>query len=112
MAEADTSTERTEAWAAARLQALWVGHFSDVAKGFPITTVFARRALHRFGSITARNGRTIITLNRLFADPAVPEYVVDGTIAHELAHYAHGFGSGLPRLYRDPHRGGVVENEL
>ena len=42
----------------------------------------------------------------------MPDYVIDSTIGHELAHYAHGFGSGLPRLYTDPHRGGIVDAEL
>ena len=35
-----------------------------------------------------------------------------GLIAHELTHYAHGFGSHHPRRYRHPHRGNVVQREL
>src|SRR5205085_12251442 len=75
-------------------------------------TRFGIRARNRFGSIGAQDQKTIILVNRLFADPLVPVFVVDGTLAHELAHYAHGFGSGLPKLYADPHRGGVVDKEL
>ncbi|HLK56446.1 MAG TPA: hypothetical protein VKU00_07775 [Chthonomonadaceae bacterium] len=103
---------RDNAWLAERLRLIWDMHFSDVAQGFPIVTRFGIRAQRRFGSIAARNKTTTILINQLFADPFVPEYVVDGTLGHELAHYAHGFGSGLPRLYTDPHRGGVVDKEL
>lgn len=87
-------------------------YFGDVAEGYPITTVYARRAQHRFGSISARGEQTIITVNRLFADPELPQMVVDATLVHELAHYAHGFGSGLPQRYKHPHAGGVVDSEL
>jgi hypothetical protein len=97
---------------AERVRLLWDVHFADVARGYPIVTRFSTRAQYRFGSIAARSGRTIILINRLFANAFVPEYVVDATLGHELAHYAHGFGSGLPQLYADAHRGGVVDREL
>ncbi len=94
------------------MRLLWENHFSDVPKGFPIVTKFGSRARYRFGSIAARNGKTIILINQLFAAPDVPTYVVDATLAHELAHYAHGFGSGLPKKHAHAHRGGVVDIEL
>jgi hypothetical protein len=103
---------RDDSWLTARVRLLREIHFADVPQGYPIVTRFGTRARYRFGSIAARNRQTIILINRLFADPYVPTFVVDGTLAHELAHYAHGFGSGLPRLYRDAHRGGVVDKEL
>ncbi len=103
---------RDAEWLAERVRLLWENHFADVPTGFPITTRFGTRAQYRFGSISAQNGKTLILLNRLFADPFVPTFVVDATLAHELAHYAHGFGSGLPRLYAHAHRGGVVDKEL
>ena len=55
---------------------------------------------------------TIITINSLFKDENIPEYVVIGTIAHELAHYAHGFHSPLEQKFKTPHAGGVVRAEL
>jgi hypothetical protein len=110
--ENDETEVRDETWLAERVRLLWEMHFADVPKGFPITTRFGTRARYRFGSIAARNGRTVITINQLFADSFVPTYVIDGTLAHELAHYAHGFGSGLPRLHTHAHRGGVVDQEL
>src|SRR5207247_9633129 len=63
-------------------------HFADVPRGYPITTRFGIRARNRFGSIGSKDRQTIIMVNRLFADPIVPTFVVDGTIVHELAHYA------------------------
>lgn len=55
---------------------------------------------------------TVITINSLFKDENIPEYVVIGTIAHELAHYAHGFHSPLEQRFKTPHAGGVVHAEL
>ncbi len=115
MSTPDTGPEsgfRNDDWLAERVSLLRQIHFADVPQGYPIVTRFGIRARNRFGSIGARSGQTIILVNRLFADPDVPTFVVDGTLAHELAHYAHGYGSGLPLLHRDPHRGGVVDKEL
>jgi hypothetical protein len=106
------SKVRDDRWLADRLNIIRTVHFGDVPNGYPIEIRFGTRARYRFGSIAARNGKTIILINQLFADSRVPDYVIDSTIAHEMAHYAHGFGSGLPRLYTDPHRGGVVDKEL
>jgi hypothetical protein len=106
------SALRDNDWLAERVGLIQQVHFADVPRGYPITARFGIRARNRFGSICAQSRQTIILVNRLFADPFVPTYVVDGTVAHELAHYAHGYGSGLPLLHRDPHRGGVVDKEL
>jgi predicted metal-dependent hydrolase len=48
----------------------------------------------------------------LFKDTEVPEYVVQATIAHELAHYAHGFHSPIEQKFEKPHQGGIVHREL
>lgn len=103
---------RDERWLRERVKLLQEAYFSDVSKGLPIVTKFGLRAKYRFGSIEAKKGVSFIKVNRLFAELQVPEYVVDATIAHELVHYAHGFGSGLPKLHENPHRGGVVDAEL
>lgn len=108
----NSTTPRDTRWLEERVRLLRENHFADVAQGFPIVVRFGTRAQRRFGSIGSRNGVSHIMVNLLFANPEVPVYVVDETLAHELAHYAHGFGSGLPRLYADPHRGGVVDREL
>ncbi len=103
---------RNDAWLTERVRLLRENHFADVPQGYPIVTRFSTRAKYRLGCICARDGNALIQVNRLYADVAVPVYVVDGTLAHELAHYAHGFGSGLPRVYEHAHRGGVVDKEL
>ena len=107
-----SAAARDVRWLEERVRLLRENHFADVAQGYPIVVRFGTRAQRRFGSITSRNGVSHIMVNLLYANPDVPVYVVDETLAHELAHYAHGFGSGLPRLYDDPHRGGVVDKEL
>jgi hypothetical protein len=73
---------------------------------------FGPRARYRYGSIYSVGKQCHILINRLFAHPDVPEYVVDATMVHELAHYAHGYGSGRPKIYAHPHRGGVVDKEM
>lgn len=107
-----TDKIRDDAWLLDRTLLLREMHFADVAQGYPIVARFGIRARYRYGSIAAREGKSLILVNQLFAEPFVPTFVVDATLGHELAHYAHGFGSGLPRLYNDPHRGGVVDKEL
>jgi hypothetical protein len=87
-------------------------HFPDMPQGYPIVICFGNRAKNRFGSISPRNGKSIIRLNGLFSDSELPLFVLEETLAHELVHYLHGFGSGLPQRYRHPHQGGVVEQEL
>ncbi len=103
---------RSAAWLEVHAAALWQTHFSDVPPGLPLHVKWGIRAYRRFGSIAARSGQSVVRLNALFAKPEVPEFVIDAVLAHEFAHYAHGFGSGLPQKYRHAHRGGVVEAEL
>jgi hypothetical protein len=55
---------------------------------------------------------SFIGVNALLQHRFVPEYVLITTIAHEMVHYAHGFGSPLPRPYVHPHANNVVNNEL
>jgi hypothetical protein len=105
-------TSRDDAWLNALVQRIRTTYFADVPQVYPIVAHFGRRAHRRFGSIGARNHTSILRLNGLLADPEVPLYVLEAVIAHELAHYAHGFGSGLTRRHAAPHRGGVVDKEL
>src|SRR5438067_1493992 len=53
-----------------------------------------------------------IGINSLLALPEAPHCLTLITVAHELVHYWHGFGSPLPRRYQHPHRGGIVTREL
>ncbi|MDE2126282.1 MAG: hypothetical protein KGJ62_06815 [Armatimonadetes bacterium] len=112
MAAAGEAPEwRDQLWLEQRLALLCRTAFSDVADG-AVVIRFGTPALRRLGSIARHGARSQIRINPLLAHPDAPEYVTDGIIAHELAHYCHGFGSALPRRYRHPHQGGVVEQEL
>lgn len=101
-----------------KLDDLWQKYFSDVVQSNKVEIQFSRKAKRRLGSIRRchypdqAGFDTLIYINGHFQDEAIPEYVIDATICHELAHYAHGFSSPLPKLSRFPHRGGVVDNEL
>lgn len=109
---------RNNAYLKRKLDALWQSYFSDVVKTNKVDIEFSRRAVKRLGSIRRchypgeEGFDTLIYINGHFKDEAIPEYVIDATICHELAHYAHGFSSPLPKLSPFPHRGGVVDREL
>jgi hypothetical protein len=105
---------RDQAWLRAQLTDIWNGYFEDVEEENPVVIAWGRAARTRLGSIRydRRKRESKILMNRLLKDEMVPEYVIRATIAHELAHYAHGFSSDHPQLYAHPHRGGVVDKEL
>jgi len=115
--------ERNNEWLEEQLAELWYRYFSDVPQPNDVRIKFGQKAATRLGSIKwgrkpvrHANGtvqkRSIITITAHFKDPAIPDDVVRGVIAHELVHYAHGFGGPNPQLYRHPHHGGVVDKEL
>jgi hypothetical protein len=104
--------ERTNAWLTDRLPHIWQTYFRDIPQANPVAIRFGRRARARLGSIRQRRERTTITITGYFRSQTIPEYVVAETIAHELVHYAHGFESPLPKLYRYPHEGRIVQAEL
>lgn len=112
MSNRSTIPPRSNEWLESRLAYLWNAYYSDVTRVYPIKASFGPRARYRYGSIYSVGGQCHILINRLFAHPAVPEYVIDATLVHELAHYVHGYGSGRPKLYSHPHRGGVVDKEM
>jgi hypothetical protein len=121
---------RDSGWLKKQLDFLLKKYFSDVPLTNPIEIRFGREAKFRFGSIrlvkprglkllkslkSLRNRdpqKSIITITSMFAEESVPVDVVCYTIAHELCHYAHGFSSSNRRLFKYPHHGGIVNNEL
>lgn len=125
---------RDNVWLKQKLDFIWDNYFSDIQRKNDIHIAFGRRARTRLGSIKLNNkshayrqtgktennkyrkihscNGTLITITGYFADERVPEAMVDVVIAHELAHYAHGFSSPLPQLARYPHHGGIVDKEL
>jgi hypothetical protein len=109
---------RDDAWLFQKLDEVWDKYFPDVPQDNDVRIVWGRRARQRLGSIKQGEKRrqkhpeSIITMNSLFKDEEIPEFVVTATIAHELAHYAHGFNSPLEKKYSKPHEGGIVHKEL
>jgi len=105
---------RDEAWLQQLLDDTWDEHFSDVQQQNDVRIVYGRRAKRRLGSISLDpNDRStsIITMNGLFKDERIPEFVVVATLVHELTHYAHGFNSPLAQAQSHPHAGGVMRRE-
>lgn len=106
--------QRDEIWLQQLLDATWDRYFSEVPQANIVRIVFGKRAKRQLGSIRLDPKDptiTIITMNGLFKDPAIPEFVVQSTLVHELIHYAHGFNSPLDQQHKHPHAGGVVRKE-
>ena len=105
---------RDDHWLSLQLDRIWDTFFRDIPRINSTNITFARHWKARLGLITLAvdTNTTYIGINAFLRYDDVPEFVNTTTIAHELAHYAHGFGSPLPRRYAHPHRGGVVSKEL
>jgi len=104
---------RDNEWLQKRLDEIWLNSFSDVPRNNIVKTRFKGRWKNKFGHIRMlRDKSTEIVVNGVFRNEIIPEYIIDLTIAHELVHYSHGFHSPLPRMYRYPHQGGVVNQDL
>lgn len=109
---------RDDKWLFQQLDEVWETFFPDMLQENDVQIVWGRKARNRLGSIKqgelrlGKHPETIITINSLFKDEQIPEFVIQATIAHELAHYAHGFHSPIERKFDKPHEGGVVHHEL
>ncbi len=96
------------------LDNIWQHYFSDVPCVNEVQIAYCQPWKLRLGLIRLSLDTRIsfIGINALLQHEQVPEYVLLTTIAHELTHYAHGFGSPLPRLYAHPHANNTVNREL
>jgi hypothetical protein len=96
------------------LEWLWQDYFADITRVNEVHISYCYPWKTRLGLIRLSLDAThsFIGINSLLQLSQVPEYVLITTIAHEMAHYAHGFGSPLPRTCKYPHANGVVEREL
>ncbi|MBX6771472.1 MAG: hypothetical protein IRY83_07085 [Chloroflexi bacterium] len=105
---------RDSDWLCRTLYDLWDRYFSDTPRVNIVRIGFGRAWKNRLGSICLSDDQSTsyISINSLLRYPEVPDYVPLVTVAHEMVHYAHGFGSPLPRRYRHPHRGGIVRREI
>src|SRR5690242_7684070 len=100
---------RDDTWLYELLDRTWDQHFSDVPQDNDVRIVFGRKTKNRLGSIRVDPtdpSISIITMNGLFRDERVPEFIIKATLVHELCHYAHGFNSPIQQKYRHPHAGG------
>jgi len=104
--------ERDNEFLKNKLELIWE-RFSDVERKNNINIRFKGKWKNKFGHIKKlKDGDSEIVINGYFRDQKIPEYIIDLTIAHELIHYSHGFNSPLPKLYKHPHKGGIVNKEL
>jgi hypothetical protein len=113
-----TAGHRNNQWLSERLQWLHAAYFPDVAIENKVVVKFGRQSKTRFGSIIARKEPgealpvTYITINALFREQEIPDFVIDATLVHEFIHYTHGFHSPRRQMHRHPHKGGVVTKEM
>lgn len=106
---------RDQEWLENLLADIWFRYFGDVEQTNSVYIKYGRKAKRRLGSIgiDRKDGSsTIITINPLYQDLDIPEYVVIATIVHEMTHYAHGFNSPLTQKQQHPHSGGVIRKEF
>ena len=103
---------RNDSWLQQRLSQIWEMLYLDVPKQNEVHVRFKGKWKNKFGHIASKGKDSEIVVNGLFKSEIVPEYIIDITLAHELAHYAHGFHSPLPKKYKYPHKNGVVDKEL
>ncbi|HLX56582.1 MAG TPA: hypothetical protein VKR83_06130 [Ktedonobacteraceae bacterium] len=96
------------------LETIWQDHFSDIPRINHVEIAYCHPWKRRLGLIrlSLDSTKSFIGINALLQLQEVPDYVLHTTIAHELAHYAHGFGSPLPRIFAHPHANNIVEREL
>ncbi len=107
--------KRDQAWLQLMLDKIWDNYFAQVEQDNDVRIVFGRRAKRRLGSISldpVDRVTSVITMNGLFRNESIPEFVVEATVVHELTHYAHGFNSPLEQAQRHPHAGGVMRREF
>lgn len=123
---------RDNNWLKNKLELIWNQYFPDIRCANEVRIEFGRKARTRLGSIRLVRSKgyrvginkikssnsqlptpnSQITITGYFQDERVPEWMIDAVIAHELCHYAHGFSSPLPQLFKCPHQGGAVDHEL
>ena len=104
---------RNEEWLATLFHEIWETKFPDVKKENNVVVRWKGNWKNKFGHIRRlKNKDTEIAINAYFKDPEVPQYVIELTLAHELIHYMHGFHSPHTKLFKHPHKGGIVNIEL
>ncbi len=122
---------RDDDWLQEQLYDIWESYFADVPRLNIVLIKFSKKSKRQLGAISWLGNKTkkiekmlevegpadesrvsLITITSFFKDPLIPDYVVLGTIAHELCHYSHGFSSPLNQIFEHPHKGGVIRKEM
>ena len=105
---------RDNQWLLQITKELWHNHFTDILVKNRILVLFSRRNKRVMGSIKydRQTKTTYLRINGYFKNEQIPLQVIQATIAHEIAHYAHGFSAPTKKLYRYPHQGGIIREEL
>lgn len=104
---------RTDHWLITRLDRIWNVLMPEIKRQNIVRVRFGSNWKTKYGHIKKlKDGSTEIIVNNLFRNEKVPEFIIDTTIAHELIHYMHGFHSPLPKQFKYPHEGRVVDKEL
>jgi hypothetical protein len=96
------------------VERLWRDHFADVPCVNTVQAGYGYPWKRRLGRIRMTLDEEVseILLNGLLDSHLVPDLVRMAILAHELVHYAQGFGSPLPRPYAHAHAHGTVTREL
>ena len=96
------------------LDRIWHDFFPDTPRINEVHIAYCYPWKTRLGLIRLSLDKMVlfIGINTLLQLQQVPECVLTTTIAHEMVHYAQGFGSPLPRTCEHPHANKVVEREL
>lgn len=105
---------RDNNWLLSRFDFVWSKFFGDIVQENPVHIKFGRYSKYRLGSIRLdrKSVRSYIIITSMFKDKKIPVEVIDHTLAHELAHYTHGFSSKKVKLHKYPHAGGIVHKEM
>ncbi len=92
------------------VDALWRDHFADVPRVNEIRAGYGYTWKRRLGRIrmSLDEQESEIVLNGLLDSPGVPDVIRIAILAHEIVHYAQGFGSPLPRAQAHAHKHGAV----
>lgn len=109
----NNNENRDDDWLNSRMNYIWGRYFNDVERKNLVFARFKGKWKNKFGHIKRlKNKSSEIAVNNFFKNKAIPEFMVDLTLAHELVHYSHGFHSPLPKKYKHPHKGGIVTKDL
>lgn len=106
---------RNNKWLKNIAQDIWFKYFHDISPTNDLRVKFGKRARWQLGCIrqsTKIGSPSVVTINGYFKNEVVPQYVVKSILAHEFVHYLTGFSSSRPKLFRYPHRGGIINREM